>query len=90
MTKLDDLTADDRLFVVSGTDREFRLYLDEITWRQLGIPTGNVRRLRYMSDIRGWRGPHLYYVRIGNWDHQPYENGIFDLLRQHGAQPLDT
>jgi hypothetical protein len=90
VTKLADLTADDRLLVISGTEREYRLYLDEITWRQLDIKAGNIRRLRYLSDLRGWQGPHLYYVRIGTWDHQPYENGMLQLLRKQGAQQLDT
>ena len=89
MTKLADLTEADRLLVVSGTQREYDEYLDVVAW-QKSIPAKNVRRFRYISDLRGDRGPNLYYVCVGTWEDMPREPGLFRLFRQCGAEELAT
>ena len=90
MPKLDDLTESDRLLVVSGTENEYRTYLHDHILGRTPLRPDRVRRLRYIRDIRGFRGPHLYYTCIGTWDHLPFETGIFQILRQIGAEPLDV
>lgn len=88
MTKLADLTEADRLLVIAGTLREYDGYLDVVAWHDT-IPVENVRRFRYISDLRGDRGPNLYYVCIGTWKDAPREPGLIRLLAQCGAQELD-
>lgn len=85
--KITELDRDSHLLVLAGNEAQYTRYILELATR--GILLGNnVRRCTTYRDIRGWRGPHTYYVITGTWEPTPTEH-LTQLLHQCGIERID-